>query len=506
MSERMSVWLSDVDSPEYPPLSGPITADVAVVGAGITGLTTALLLQRRGLDVAVVEAARIASGTTGHTTGKVTSQHTLIYGRLIRQQSEEVARSYATANQDAVQVVRELAAGHEEEVGLRDASAFVYASDSEGQEQLEAEFEAATSLGLPARLGTGSELPFPVSGVLEFTNQAYFHPVRYCHHLARAFVGKQGRIYEQTRITELDESHDRVELTAPGGRMVADQVVVATLLPFTDKGGFFARTRPSRAYGVAAVLGSPPPAGMYIGTGSPVRSFRPWPEGGENGIIFVGETHDTGEPEATAGRWGELERWARKTFEVESFEYRWSSQDYSSSDGIPFAGLSPLAERTWVATGFNKWGLSNGTAAARIITDGITGAENPHERTFDPRRVGGATALGQLVADNARVARHMVGDRIDRLRAKPIEDLARGEGGIVDAGGETAAGYRDTSGMLHAVSPTCTHLGCTVLWNDAEHTWDCPCHGSRFDIDGTVLDGPATAPLARVDVEITAAD
>lgn len=506
MSERKSVWLSDVHAPEHPALAGSVTADVAVVGAGITGLTTAVLLQRAGFDVVVVDAARIASRTTGHTTGKVTSQHTLIYDRLMRQQGENVARSYAQANQDAVKTVRELAGGHENEVGLRTASAFVYATDSEGQEELEAEFEAATSLGLPAQLGTGPELPFTVSGVLEFTDQAYIHPVRYCHHLAQAFVANRGRIYEHTRITELDESHDRVELTAVGGKVIADHAVVATLLPFTDKGGFFARTRPSRAYGVAAVLGSPPPAGMYIGTGTPVRSFRPWPEGGENGIIFVGEVHDTGEPEATAGRWGDLERWARETFDVKSFEYRWSGQDYSSSDGIPFAGLSPLAERTWVATGFDKWGLSNGTAAARIITDGINGTENPHERTFDPRRVGGATALGQLVADNARVARHLLGDRIDRLRAAPIEELARGEGGIVDAGGETVAGYRDTSGTLHAVSPTCTHLGCTVLWNDAEDTWDCPCHGSRFDIDGAVLDGPATAPLERVEVEITAKD
>lgn len=498
MSQHLSVWLSETEVPEYPKLRGTVNADVAVVGAGITGLTTAVLLGLAGLDVVVIEADRVASGTTGHTTGKVTSQHTLIYDRLIRQQGEEVAQSYATANQEAVGMVQQLAAGHEEEVGLQSASAFVYASDSEGQEKIEAEFEAATSLGLPARLGPRPELPFTVAGVLEFEGQAYIHPVRYCRHLARAFVANRGRIFEQSRVTGLDESRDRVELSASGGGVVAEQVVVATLLPFTDKGGFFARTRPSRAYGVAAVLGSPPPTGMYIGTGSPVRSFRPWPEGGPNGIIFVGETHDTGEPEATPGRWGELERWARENFEVESFEYRWSGQDYSSADGMPYAGRSPLAGRTWVATGFNKWGLSNGTAAARIITDGIMGRENPHEKTFDPRRVGGVTALSQLVADNARVARHLVGDRFDRLRASPIEELARGEGGIVDADGETVAGYRDTAGALHAVSPTCTHLGCTVLWNDAEDSWDCPCHGSRFSIDGAVLTGPATAPLKRI--------
>lgn len=499
MSERGSVWFAGVVAPEFPPLAGDVTADVVIAGAGITGLTTAVLLQRAGLEVVVLEAAAVASGTTGLTTGKVTSQHGLIYDRMVGRHGTDTARSYATANEDAIALVWNLAGDAADEVGLHTASAFVF-GDEEDWNEIEAENRTASQLGLPSRIADAADLPFPAACLMEFTDQAYFHPVRYCHHLADMLVAGGGRIFEQSRVTALEETGDRVHVSANDARVTALHAVEATLLPFTDRSGAFARTRPSRAYGVAAILASSPPAGMYISAGEPVRSIRPWPEGGETGVIFVGETHDTGEPEATPGRWGELERWANEHFEVESFEYRWSAQDFSTADGIPYIGQSPFAERTWIATGFHKWGLSNGTAAARIITDGMTGVENPHAPAFDPRRIGGPGTLGRMVKDNARVARHLVGDRIARLNAPPIADLQPGDGGIVDSGGDTVAAYRDPAGELHVVSPTCTHLGCTVAWNDAEDTWDCPCHGSRFDVDGTVLNGPATAPLKKLDL------
>lgn len=241
---------------------------------------------------------------------------------------------------------------------------------------------------------------------------------------------------------------------------------------------------------------------MYIDVGEPVRSFRPWPEGGETGVIVVGESHQTGDPEATPERWGELERWARSQFDVESFEYRWSAQDYDPADGMPYVGRSPLTERTWVGTGFRKWGLSNGTATAQMIADAIRGVDNPYLEAFDAGRIGDATAVKKLLTDNVKVATRFVGDRLRRLTAASVDELPPGQGGLVDADGETVAAYRAPSGQLHALSPTCTHLGCTVHWNDAENSWDCPCHGSRFAVDGSVLNGPATAPLATRSVDL----
>jgi glycine/D-amino acid oxidase-like deaminating enzyme/nitrite reductase/ring-hydroxylating ferredoxin subunit len=499
MSKRKSVWLTD-DRPRYEPLTNRVTADVVVVGAGITGLTAALLLQRQGREVVVVEANQVGSGTTGGTTGKVTSQHSLLYARLVRQHGVEVAQTYARANQEAIDMVEDLVAATSADCGFTRASAFVYAVDEDDLPALAEEHEAASGLGLPSRLSV-PDVPFDVAGALEFSEQAYFHPVRYCDALAREFTRIGGRLFEETRIRHLTEDRAGVEVANGTGAVTASASIIATLLPFVNRGGFFARTRPSRSYGVAARLKSAPPAGMYISADSPVRSFRPWPEGGETGIIFVGEGHRTGDESATPGRWGQLERWAREHFDVQSFEYRWSAQDYLTVDGIPFVGRSPLTRHTYVATGFRKWGLTNGTAAARILSDLILGQENSYADVFSPSRLGGAVAVGRAIRDNLKVSWFLVGDFVDRFSAPPLADLGPGEGGLVEVNDKIVAAYRHPSGEVTTLSPTCTHLFCTVHWNDAEDTWDCPCHGSRFRTDGSVINGPATEPLRRVEIQ-----
>ncbi|CAN5806222.1 FAD-dependent oxidoreductase [soil metagenome] len=500
MSERKSVWRRSVERQKFDRLSEGVSADVVVVGAGITGLTSALLLQRADRHVVCVEAEEVGAGTTGGTTGKVTSQHGLIYADLISRHGMETAQSYAEANELAVDLVRLLSEELEID-GVMSASAYVYSGSSEDMSLLEDEFKAAESLGLPAQLADGNWLPFPVAGVLEFTNQLQIHPIAYLDALASAFVEEGGTLYENTRVDGLNEVDGRVTVSAGSGSVTAGHAVIATLLPFIDRGGFFARTTPSRAYGVAALLERPPPEGMYIGISDPVGSFRPWLEGGETGIIVVGETHDTGHGDATPGRWGELERWTNENFDVASFEYRWSAQDYRTVDGIPYVGRSPLTERTWVATGFAKWGLSNGTAAASMITDEIQGVGNPHASTFNARRIGDAKAVAELVAMNAHVGKQFIKGRIASLISASIDDLSEGDGAVVDHDGERVAAYRDPSGRVHAVRVECTHLGCYVSWNDAENTWDCPCHGSRFAIDGAIITGPATEPLEQVSLE-----
>jgi glycine/D-amino acid oxidase-like deaminating enzyme/nitrite reductase/ring-hydroxylating ferredoxin subunit len=500
VSEHRSVWLATSDRPTFPALTEEIEVDVAVVGAGITGLTTALLLQRDGARVAVVEADRVGSGTTGYTTGKVTSQHSVTYDELIRIHGEERARLYADANQQAVEVVASLVEETGADCRFERAPAYVYAETADEASGLWAEHAAAVRLGLPASLTTEIDLPFPVTGALRFDDQAHLHTGRYVAALATAVVEGGGRIFEQTRATGISERPEHALVHTPGGDVRAEQVVVATLLPFVDRGGFFARARPSRSYGIAARLGGDAPAGMHINMGSPTRSTRPWIEGDRRGLIVVGESHPTGEGEQTPARWGELERWARQHFDVESFEYRWSSQDYVTVDDVPFVGRSPRAARTLVATGFRKWGLTNGTAAAQILADIVAGRDNPWLPAFDATRIGGARAIRKLIEDNVGVAGRFVGDRLARLHPGPVEGLQPGEGGVVDIDGDAVGAYRDAAGEVHAVKLTCTHLGCTVRWNAAETSWDCPCHGSRFSADGTVLNGPAVRPLDRVDV------
>ena len=474
---------------------------MVVVGGGITGVTAALLLQQQGRDVVLLEAARIGAGTTGGTTGKLTSQHGLIYTDLVERHSWDVARAYAEANQGALRLIESLANEVATDCNFTAASAIVYDREGDDSDRLRTEYETTVALGLPARLIRETDLPFEVSWALEFSDQAYFHPVRYCRALVREFLRLGGRLHENSRAVGLHEADEQVEIVTGDGSVTAEHAIIATLLPFVDRGGFFAKTTPSRAYGVAARLASPPPPDMYISSSEPTRSLRPWPDGGPNGAIIVGENHPTGDSNADPGRWGALERWANESFEVESFEYRWSAQDYDTADRLPYMGRSPLTKRTLVATGFAKWGLSNGTAAAAILADLVLGKENPFVDAFSAGRIGDLAAVTRLVRTNAATAAGLIRDRVGRLSLPSVAGLERGQADIVSVDNTAVAVYRDPSGVLHAVSPTCTHLRCGVRWNDAENTWDCPCHGSRFDIDGSVLTGPATEPLDQVQVE-----
>lgn len=503
MSRRESVWRATAELPSFPPLEGDLDVDVAVVGGGITGLTTALLLQRDGARVALIEARRVGDGATGATTGKVTSQHGLTYANLLGRHGERTARAYADANQQAIDVVERLAQETSADCDLERASAFVYATAADERAALEAEHAAATSLGLPAHLTTDVDLPFPVELALRFDDQAHLHPGRYLAALARTLAAGEARVVGDTRALGVEEHGDRATVRTTRGDVRAGAVVVATLLPFVDRGGFFARAFPSRSYGIAARLRTEAPSGMHLTVGRPTRSTRPWRDGGRPGLIVVGSGHPTGERDVGPGRWGELERWTRAHFDVASFDYRWSSQDHLPADGLPYVGRSPRSARIYVATGFKKWGLTNGTAAAQLLTDLVAGRESPWLPAFDATRIGDARAVATIARENLGVAVRFVTDRVARVRAGAVDHLEPGTGGVVEVDGQAVGAYRDASDNVHAVSLTCTHLGCTLRWNAAEVSWDCPCHGSRFAVDGAVLDGPAVRPLRRVDVHET---
>ncbi|HET9547052.1 MAG TPA: FAD-dependent oxidoreductase [Desertimonas sp.] len=501
MVAHASVWIPRAGAPSFPSLSGDVATDVVVVGAGISGLTTAVLLQRAGHDVVVVDMHRVATGTTGHTTGKVTSQHGLIYARLVAEHGEEKARMYGEANEAGLAMVAELAAEASADCDLTRSPAYVYTTDDSRVTDVEREATVAARLGLPAVLADPAEVPFEhVRAAVRFHDQLHLDAYRYCTALATSIVAGGGAVYEQSRATRVRERSDQVVVETDHGSIRANHAVIATLLPFVDAGGFFARARASRAYGLAARLRSPAPAGMFITAEQPTRSARPWLAGGPNGIIVVGEEHETGSDPDTEIHYQRLEEWARTTFDIGSIDYTWSAQDYTTVDHIPYAGRQPLRRRTWVATGYRKWGLSNATAAAIVLAASIDGQSHPWRSLFEPSRVGGHRAVARLVRDNLKVGGHLIGDWLGRLRTQRVDSLTPGQGGIVRHNGTIIGAYRDEAGAVHGVSLTCTHLGCTVRWNVAETTWDCPCHGSRFDRDGTVLQGPAVRDLRRFDV------
>jgi glycine/D-amino acid oxidase-like deaminating enzyme/nitrite reductase/ring-hydroxylating ferredoxin subunit len=489
---HVSLWLDTSGPPAaYPPLGGDRRFDVAVVGAGITGLTAALLLARAGRSVAVLDHHVVGGGSTGHSTAKVTSQHGLTYARLRLTHGRDAARTYADAMETAKERIAALA-GERIECAFRERSAYLYGSAAWQRPLIEREAEAAAQAGLPAAFVETTPLPFEVHGAVRFDDQGEFDPYAYVHGLARLLTEAGGTVFEHTRARQVHEGEVcRVETER--GSLHADHVVVATLMPFLDRGGYFARAYGNRSYCVTARIDGPPPDGMFINAGSPTRSIR-----AHDGLLLVGgEGHHTGSDKARPERYEALIEFARRHWDVRSIEHRWSAQDFSPDDGVPYAGRLHLrSRRVYVATGLKKWGITAGTAAAMLISDAILDRENPWAGLFSSTRVR-PQELPRFALENTRVGIRFFADRVKHRGTRPIEDLAPGEGAIVSAAGRKVAGHRDDDGTLHAVSSRCTHLGCQVAWNAAERTWDCPCHASRFAVDGEVLNGPAVDPLER---------
>ncbi len=491
-----SLWVGTTPRTQYPPLRDDVHVDVAVVGAGITGLTTAALLLRDGCRVAVVEAGRLASGVTGYTTAKVTALHGLIYGELVGAFDLAGAARYADANTAGIAQVAELVDRYGIDCDLETRPAFTYTTEPAMVDKIRAEVDAARRVGLRASFTTDTDLPYPVEGAIRLDDQAQFHPRRYCMGLAAAIAGDGVSVFERTRATSVREDDVGCRVQTASGVVTAAHVVVATHLPFHDTGGFFARAHPVRSYALSARLEGPVPQGMYLSVDTPSRSVRSARMDGEDVVILGGESHKVGQDPDTRERYAALEDWARGHFPVRSVDYRWSAQDYVPVDHVPFVGpVSPASERVFVATGFKKWGMTNGTAAAIMLADRIAGRENRWASFFDTNRVNPKQSIKELIKENANVAKRFVKDRLTTETSRSIDDLAPGQAEVLVVGRQRVAAYRDEAGTVHAVSPVCTHMGCTVTWNTAETTWDCPCHGSRFGCDGQVIQGPAVKDL-----------
>ena len=496
-----SYWSKSASGTAYPALETDRSCDVAVLGGGIVGVTAALELAKAGAEVVLLEARRVGSGASGYNTGKVSSLNGLIYQQLLKRFGTATASDYGLANEAGLGWV----AANVERFGIdcdfRRKPNFTYTESEHGRETIVAESEALRAAGQRAELVEEvDELPFSVTVAVRLADQAEFHPLRYLHGIAAAAAEAGCGIFEHSRVVRVAEGDPcRIE-TEGGSTLTADRVLVATHLPILDRGLYFARTHPERSYVVAARLNGAVPQGMYLSDESPSHSLRALPTAEGELLMVGGESHKTGQSDARE-RYAALEEWTRERFDVASIEHRWATQDYIPVDKLPFVGpLWPRGERLLTATGLQKWGLAMGTAAGVALTDRALGrasvawADSFPTSRFDPRH--GAVSFLKENADDG--ARFFFGRLTGRRRSAP--DLAPGEGAVVGEGLGQQAAYRDDDGELHRLSARCTHLGCIVSFNAAERTWDCPCHGSRFDArDGGVLEGPAVHPLPARD-------
>jgi glycine/D-amino acid oxidase-like deaminating enzyme/nitrite reductase/ring-hydroxylating ferredoxin subunit len=493
-----SYWREAPELPSFPQLSEDTEAEVAIVGAGITGVTTAYLLAKEGVNVVLLDAGTILNGTTGYTTAKITSQHGAIYDQLLKHLGEEHAKAYYQANQDAAGFIRTIVEEHGISCELTPDNSYVYAASDRGVKTLEKEWEAYQRLGIPGSFESELPLPLRVKAAIRMNGQAQFHPVRYLEGLVGYLIDKGAAIYEHTPIVDIDtETENRPKIITKDGKTVsARHVVVASHFPFCDKiGMYYARMHAERSYVVAIETETNYPGGMYINADEPRRSLRTAERNDQTLVLIGGESHKPGEKISTLQRYAELEAFGRSLFAIQSIPFRWSAQDLITLDRVPYVGqITGNHPNVFVATGFGKWGMTNGTAAAMLLRDLIMQRENPYKELFKPSRFHAGNDIKQFVVQNSGVAKTMVAGKLENADSSPSE-LKLDEGGVVEVDGKRCGAYRDKDGNYHVVDTTCTHMGCELEWNDGERSWDCPCHGSRFSAQGNVIEGPAFTPL-----------
>jgi glycine/D-amino acid oxidase-like deaminating enzyme/nitrite reductase/ring-hydroxylating ferredoxin subunit len=499
--KHVSLWLDTFSVPPLQdPVFHPVDVDVAVLGAGIVGLSTALMCKREGLRVAVVEAKHVGYGATGRSTVKAAVGHGTRLSSIEKTVGSGAAQAYAAANLAGRERIVQLAEELSIPCDISRGPHYVYADAEQDIERLRAEAELAARLGLPATYVDEVPLPVPALAGVRFDDEVQFHPTAYLAGLAAAVVGDGWHVFQHARATGVSDGEPCVVHTEAGD-LRAERVVVATQYPILDRGGQFARLGVNREYAVAGVLPAGTPGGMTLSIGGRTRSTRTYRLDGDDLLIIVGESHQTGTDDAREDRYTALEEWGRRYFGITDYRYRWSTQDPGSLDGVPYVGrLYPGSVHLYTATGFGAWGMSNGTAAAMILTDLLMGRANPWADVFSATRLGSLGTVPSLAKLQAKVATRWVKDRFTGAAPGAPAELGPDEAGVFVVDGKRTAAYRDENGTLHAVSAVCTHLRCIVHWNAAERSWDCPCHGSRFTPRGEVLSSPATAPLAPVDV------
>lgn len=456
-------------------------AETVVIGAGMAGILTAWFLQQRGNDVIVLEANEVGSGQTGNTTAKITSQHRLIYDKLICNQGVEFAGLYAKANEEAISIYKKLIRQEHISCDFEEKSSYLYTKKD--LHSLMREAEAASSLGISASLVTETELPFWIEGAVCFENQAQFHPLKFLYALAEKLP-----VYEHTKVLKAEGNIVETEK----GNIKARNIVFAAHYPFVIRPGYyFMRMHQERSYAIA-VEGAQQFQGIYLGIDEDGLSFRNY----QNLMIVGGEGHRTGE-NPFGGQYEKLYGEAEKLWSGIQEKARWSAQDCFTLDDIPYIGNFSKSTPDWyVATGFQKWGMTGSMTAARLLADKILKQENEYQKLFSPARKLVCQAGKNFLYDSMYSAVHL-SQRIIKPAKGEIEDLLPGHGGIVKYEGKKQGAYKSETGEIFLVDIKCPHLGCQLEWNAEEHTWDCPCHGSRFDYRGNLINNPAQENIGK---------
>lgn len=500
--QRESIWQATAETPHYPPLDHSLATQVCVVGAGIAGLTTAYHLARAGMPVIVVDDGPVGGGESGRTTAHLTNILDKGYAETISLRGVSGAQLAAASHQAAITVIESTARNEQIDCDFRRLDGYLMLAPGDAPATLSEELKAAHRAGL-SDVTLVQRVPivgFPDASALRFPNQGQFHALRYLSGLCRAIERMGGMIYCNTQVTRVEGGRPTRLMTKEGLVISADATVLATNAPINDVLGYSSKQSACRTYvlGVRIPRGSVPPLLLYD-TAEPYHYVRIQAEGDHDILIVGGEDHRTGQPDENSAPFAALEQWTRANFPMaDEVAYRWSGQVLNSLDGLGLIGRDLVDEQVFVITGDTGFGMTHGTLGGLIVSDLILGEPSPWAELYDPGRVPLHTA-GKLVEEGINTI-SQAGKWISGGEVGSTEEIPAGSGAVMGWGPGKAAVYRDEQGNLHACSAACTHTGCIVGWNEIEKSWDCPCHGSRYDAFGKVLNGPAKADLAESDL------
>jgi glycine/D-amino acid oxidase-like deaminating enzyme/nitrite reductase/ring-hydroxylating ferredoxin subunit len=488
--DNISYWNQTGEKSHYPRLDHNISTDVLIIGGGITGVTCAYCLAEKGLKPVLIEAGVLADGTTGNTTGKVTFQHGVIYYKTEEKYGLDAARDYALSQKSALDFVKNVVEKESINCQLAENKASIFGVNDEEWDTLEREYNTAKKIGIEAELSEKTDFPPGNKGLLTYKGQYVFHPVRYVESLAKAAVAKGATLYCDTKAIKLENDVPKMICCEGDITIEADHVIMATQYPFYDGPNlFYTVLYPKRAYGVAVRAIRDWPDGSYINVGDPARSIRTHIENGERILIVVGESHDTGRGYGDmALHYDNLIQFADQVAGVKEVIARWSAQDYDTPDELPYIGRISDNSNIYVAAGFRKWGLSNGTLAGMMIADLVATGNCQYESLYSRTRADIFSSLGKAIAGAVNPVIELIKSKLEGTQ--DIEGLQPGEGRVIRFRGERAGIYRDNDGNVTIIDITCTHMGTELNFNSAEKTWDCPAHGGRYNADGKLLEGP----------------
>ncbi len=489
-----SLWLdSNKKTNTFTSLSNNTETDVCIIGAGIFGLTCAYYLSNLGFKVVVLEKDDIGKKTTGHTTAKITSQHSLFYDYLINSYGKKFASDYLEVNEKAIENIKQIIDTEKIKCDFEYQNSYVYTTKKSELGAIKKEVSAVESLGFPCEFVTKTGLPFKIEGAICFKNQAQFHPLKYLNGLCNSITSHNGKIFTETTVTNIEESNNYTYLISTSNATVKSKfVIVATHYPFINfPGMYFLKMYQSTSYIIAVDTKKTLFNGMYINDTTPIFSYRTVKYNGKKLLLIGGSDHKTGQPSCYQDTYGILEQEAKKFYPDCEVLYRWNTRDCISLDKIPYIGqYSSSMPNVFVGTGFKKWGMTLSNVAANIVVDDICEKENKYTYLFKPSRLKPIKNKDEMKNILVQSTNSLVLNKFKSANMS-FDEIQNDSGSIIEINHEKIGIYKSPEGKIFAVKPICTHLGCLLSWNDVDKTWDCPCHGSRFDYYGKNLYDPA---------------